>query len=107
MGRKKLRKRLKQAGYQNGMQGWPAGLEAMLAGGRRSGLAALRPREQFIVGALIGAAGAYVLGDEKLRAKLIKGGLRLYSELAGGFAEMKEQVADIRAEMAAGETGEA
>lgn len=97
---------MKQAGYQNGMQGWPAGLEAMLGKGRRTGLAALHPREQFIVGALIGAAGAYVLGDEKLRAKLIKGGLRLYSELAGGFAEMQEQVADIRAEMA-GETGAA
>jgi len=53
------------------------------------------------VGALIGAAATYVLADEALRGKLIRSGLKLYSELAGGLAEMKEQAADIQAELAA------
>lgn len=60
-----------------------------------------RKSEQFLLGALIGAAAAWVLSDEELRAKLIKGGMKLYSNLAGGFEEMKEQMADIRAEVAA------
>lgn len=105
MGKKKHSKRMKQAGKLSAMGGWPAGLEAMLGGGRRSGLAAMRPREQFMIGALVGAAAVYVLGDENLRGKLIKAGLQMYSGLAGGLEEMKEQMGDIRAEMAAGAGG--
>ena len=60
-----------------------------------------RKSEQFLLGALLGAAAIWVLTDEELRAKLIKAGMKLYSNLAGGFEEMKEQMADIRAEIAA------
>ncbi len=61
----------------------------------------LKRREQFVVGALLGAAAVYVLSDEKLRGMLLKAGIGLYSSVAGGFAEMKEQMADIQAEMQA------
>ncbi len=50
---------------------------------------------------LIGAGVAYLLGDEKLRGKLLRAGMQLYTSLAGGFEEIKEQMADIQAEMAA------
>lgn len=75
-------------------QGIMAGLTRLLPG---------RPSEQFLVGALIGAAAAYVLSDEELRGKLIKSGLALYGNLTGGLAEMKEQVADLQAELQAGQ----
>ena len=65
------------------------------------GLVGSRNSEQFIVGALIGAAAVYVLGDEEMRAKLMKGMMKLYSGIAGGFEEMKEQMADLKAEVAA------
>ena len=65
------------------------------------GLAGSRSTEQFILGALIGAAAVYVLGDEEMRGKLVKTGMRLYAGIAGGFEEIKEQMADIRAEVAA------
>lgn len=84
------------AGQSQG-QGLMAGLGRLLPG---------RPSEQFLVGALIGAAAAYVLSDEELRGKLIKSGLKLYGNLAGGLAEMKEQVADLQAELQAAQTGE-
>jgi len=64
-----------------------------------------RPSEQFLVGALIGAAATYVLADEELRGKLIKSGLKLYGGLAGGLAEMREQIADLQAEMQAEQAG--
>lgn len=86
---------------------WPAGLgraELETLFGRRAptGLAALGGGQQFLAGALLGAAAAYVLADEALRAKLIKGGMQLYAGIAGGFEEIKEQMADIQAEMAVG-----
>lgn len=65
------------------------------------GLVGSRNSEQFIVGALIGAAAVYVLGDEEMRAKLMKGMMKLYMGIAGGFEEMKEQMADLKAEVAA------
>lgn len=77
---------------QQGQGGMLGGLTRLLPG---------QPSEQFLVGALIGAAATYVLADEALRGKLIRSGLKLYSELAGGLAEMKEQAADIQAELAA------
>jgi hypothetical protein len=87
---------------------WPAGigraeLETLLGQRQPSGLAALGGGQQFLAGALLGAAAAYVFADEDLRAKLIKGGMQLYAGLAGGFEEIKEQIADIQAEMAAGQ----
>jgi len=78
-----------------------AGLEAMLRQNQNTGLNALTPAQQLLAGVLIGAGVAYLLGDEKLRGKLLRAGMQLYTGLAGGFEEIKEQMADIQAEMAA------
>ncbi len=77
-------------------------------GGLFNGLSRLLPHhrtDQFLVGVLFGAAVVYVLSDEDMRAKLIKGGMKLYAGMAGGFEEIKEQFADIRAEMEAQDQG--
>ncbi len=79
-----------------------AQIEALLGRQEPSGLAALTGNQQFLLGALIGAGAAYVLADEALRAKLIRGGLELYTGVLGGIEEIKEQMADIQAEMASG-----
>ncbi|MCK0512361.1 YtxH domain-containing protein [Aromatoleum buckelii] len=63
--------------------------------------------EQFLMGAVIGAAAAYVLSDEELRAKLVKTGIKLYSNVVGGLEEMKEQMADLKAEAEAERRGDA
>lgn len=94
-------------------QGLHAGLQASLnAAGLDAGLlqdvpAFLRSRstEQFLLGALIGAAATWVLSDEELRGRIVKSAMKLYVGLAGGFEEMKEQVADIRAEVDAERDG--
>jgi len=65
------------------------------------GLVGSRHTEQFLLGALLGAAAVYVLGDEEMRAKLVRTAMKLYSGVAGGFEEIKEQMADIKAEVAA------
>jgi hypothetical protein len=65
------------------------------------GLVGSRQTEQFILGALLGAAAVYVLGDEEMRAKLVKTAMKLYAGVAGGFEEIKEQMADLKAEVAA------
>ncbi|GAB3467597.1 YtxH domain-containing protein [Azotobacter salinestris] len=62
--------------------------------------------EQFLLGAVLGATAAWVLADEELRGKLIKAGMKLYAGVAGGFEEMKEQMADLKAEVAAERHGE-
>lgn len=90
------------AGYIYAPQGAAAG------NGLFAGLARLLPSgrtEQFLVGAAIGAAAAYVLSDEELRGKLLKSGVTLYNGLLGGIEELKEQVSDIQAEIQAGATG--
>lgn len=74
--------------------GQPAGMMQRL-----TGLLGKRPSDQFLLGALVGAAAVYVMSDEKLRGKLIKSGIDLYSSIAGNFAEMKEQMADLHAEV--------
>lgn len=56
-------------------------------------------QQQFLVGLALGAGAAWVLGDEDRRAALLKTAMKLYSGLSGGFEELKEQAADIRAEM--------
>ena len=66
------------------------------------GLSAYLPpqhTEQFLLGLLIGAGATWVLSDEKMRAKLIRSAMKIYSSLADGFEEMKEQMSDIRAEV--------
>lgn len=88
-------------GMGMGMNGMGPG--AMNSGFLHSlqGLVGSRHTEQFLLGALLGAAAVYVLGDEEMRAKLVKAGMKLYSGVAGGFEEIKEQMADIKAEVAA------
>ncbi len=51
------------------------------------------------MGALIGLGATYVLSDDELRGKIIKSAIKLYSSLAGGIEEVKEQIADIQAEI--------
>ena len=41
------------------------------------GLVGNRQTEQFLLGALLGAAAVYVLGDEAMRAKLMKTAMKL------------------------------
>lgn len=55
--------------------------------------------EQFLVGLLIGAGAAYVLSDEQLRRQIIRYALQTYGDIMGGLEELKEQVADIQAEI--------
>jgi hypothetical protein len=97
----KLAKKMKR-GKKNKRGGLDmTALETLLRGNQPAGLAALGPGQQFLTGALIGLGVAYLLGDENLRGKLIRAGMQLYTGLAGGFEEIKEQMADIQAEMAA------
>jgi len=85
----------------DGMTGMPpGGLDRGLLHNLQ-GMLGSRQSEQFIIGALIGAAAVYVLGDEEMRNKLVKAGMKLYAGVAGGFEEIKEQMADIRAEVEA------
>jgi hypothetical protein len=67
--------------------------------GRLQGLLGKRPRDQFLIGALLGAAAVYVLGNEELRGRLMKSGMQLYAGLLGSFEEMREQMADLQAEV--------
>ena len=55
--------------------------------------------EQFLVGVLIGAGATYVLSDEQLRRHIIRYALQTYGNIMGGLEELKEQVADIQAEI--------
>jgi len=57
--------------------------------------------QQLLLGALLGAAATYVLSNEELRGKMMKSVVRLYAGMTSGFEEMKEQIADIQAEMQA------
>ncbi len=66
-----------------------------------------RKSERFLLGVLIGAGAAYVFSDENLRAKIIKSAMKLYSGLAGEFEEIKEQIADFKAEFEAEQQDEA
>lgn len=61
--------------------------------------------DQFVVGALLGAATAYVLSDEALRSKIMKSAMKLYAGFSGGVEEFKEQVADLKAEIEAEQRG--
>lgn len=73
-----------------------------------AGLSRLLPSnrsDQFLMGLVLGAAATYVLSDDELRGKIMKSGVQLYSSLAGGLAEMKEQLSDIQAEVTAEQHG--
>lgn len=91
------------AGTIPGMNAGTAGFDQGLLHGFQ-GLLGSRQTEQFVLGALIGAAAVYVLGDEEIRNKLVKTGMKLYANVVGGFEEMKEQMADMRAEVESEQT---
>ena len=88
------------AGPVPGMNAGTSGFDQGLLHGFQ-GLLGSRQTEQFVLGALIGAAAVYVLGAEEIRNKLVKTGMKLYANVVGGFEEMKEQMADVRAEVEA------
>lgn len=104
MDRGDLEQMIAQGMAQGGAQGttaaqnqsFLAGLGQLLPSGRT---------EQFLLGLLVGGAVTYVLADEELRAKLFKAGIKAYSGLMGGVAEMKEQIADLQAEVQAEQNG--
>ena len=89
-------------------------MNAMQQGGYgitgRGGLSGLLPKgrsEQFLLGLAVGGAAAWLLSDEDLRGKIMRSGLKLYANVAGGLEEMKEQMSDIQAELAAEDDGTA
>ena len=53
---------------------------------------------QFVLGLLLGAAGTYIMTDEKLRMYLMNKLMGTYTNVVGGFEEFKEQLADLKAE---------
>jgi hypothetical protein len=71
-----------------------------------SGYLPSRHTDQFLMGLLIGAGAAWVLSDEEIRGKLMKAAMKVYAGVAGGFEELKEQMADIRADVAAERHGD-
>lgn len=79
-------------------------------GGVLDGLKAVLPESpagQLLLGVLVGGAVTYVLSDEKLREKIIRQGVETFVGMAGALAELKEQIADIQAEVAAGQSDDA
>ncbi|MBI2306366.1 MAG: YtxH domain-containing protein [Rhodocyclales bacterium] len=107
MAKKKDKKRMKremEAAMAAAMWNAGTGMGAPANGNRGllGRLGAARPNEQFLLGALLGAAAIYVLGDEKLRGKIMKSGMNLYANILGSIEEMKEQAADLRAELETG-----
>ncbi len=86
-------------GWNEMLNGIPGADRGFLSG--LQGMAGSRHTEQFVLGALIGAAAVYVLGDEEMRNKVLKSAMKLYAGIAGGFEEIKEQMADVRAEVEA------
>lgn len=104
---KKKNKKAKRAAQEFQM-GMMRGMYGQNRGGMMSGLANMLPAgraEQFLLGAMLGAAATYVLNDEELRGKLMKSGVNLYTNLMGGYAEFKEQMADLHAEVEAERQG--
>lgn len=105
----KGRKRLKRRDFERALLAQGNG--GQLAGqGMLGSLNNLLPKgrnEQFLLGLLVGGAAAYVLSDEEIRGKLFKGAIQAYSSLMGGVAEIKEQMADLAAEVEAEQSGAA
>jgi hypothetical protein len=81
---------------QNRQQGMLGNLGGLLPKGRN---------EQFLLGLLLGGVAAYVLADDELRGKLFKGAIKAYAGVMGSVAEMKEQFADLSAEVEAEQSG--
>lgn len=81
-------------GYQQPMGGWPGQGPGAGQGGQSF--------QQALIWAALGAAAAWVLSDPAVRDKLIKQAMKLYTEMVVGFEEVKEKVADMKAEVDAG-----
>ncbi|MNE86283.1 hypothetical protein D3C80_1833670 [compost metagenome] len=79
----------------------PAGRIALQAGLLRAPLA-----HPLLLGFCVGAGAAWLLGDTQRRNHLIRRGLKLYDSLLGGLDELKEEVADLRAELDAERHGD-
>lgn len=79
--------------------GAPASHKGILAGVKQ--LLPDSASEQFLVGLLIGAGASFVLSDEQLRRQIIRYAVQTYGNMLGGLGELKEQVADIQAEILA------
>ncbi|ENC6660015.1 hypothetical protein ABKY47_004550 [Aeromonas hydrophila] len=62
--------------------------------------------QQFLLGAALGATAAYILSNDEMREKIIRSAVRLYCDVSGGMAELKEQVADMQAELQAQEVSQ-
>ncbi|QLH71361.1 YtxH domain-containing protein [Rhodopseudomonas palustris] len=73
--------------------------------GNLGGLLPKGRNEQFLLGLLIGGLAAYVLSEEELRSKLFKGAIKAYANMMGSVAELKEQFADLSAEVEAEQSG--
>ncbi len=68
---------------------------------KAKGLKIGNPSEQFLVGLMVGGGAAYVLSDEKLRGQAIRYAMQTFVSVANSVEELKEQVADVQAEIAA------
>lgn len=77
-------------------QGLLGGLGRLLPAGRT---------EQFLLGLALGGVAAYLASDQEIRGKLFKGAIKAYANMAGSLAEMKEQMADLQAEVQAEQNG--
>lgn len=104
---KKSKKAKEMKRLMRQMQAWNGGNGPAMSGGGLSSLLPAKRSDQFLLGLALGAAGAYLFADEQLRGRIMKSGVKLYANLAGGLAEMKEQMADIQAELAAEHSGTA
>lgn len=85
------------AGYGPG-HGADHGAAAGLLGGLPAFLRT-RNTEQFLLGLAVGAGAAWALSDDKRRKALVKAAMKFYGGIAGGWEELKEQFADLRAEV--------
>lgn len=57
-----------------------------------------RSLQQLLIWAALGAGAAWILSDAHVREALLRQIMKLYGELAVGVAEVKEKMADMRAE---------
>ncbi|WP_449255995.1 YtxH domain-containing protein [Bosea sp. (in: a-proteobacteria)] len=79
-------------------------VQAPPSGGLLSGIANILPgkvSDQWLLGLVIGAGVTYVMSDDELRSQLIRQLVKAYGGVAGGIEELKEQIADIQAELRA------
>lgn len=72
----------------------------------RTANTSLLTNPRFIKGALIGAAVAYLLTNEKVQHATIKTAVKAWSLVQGGVEEMKERFRDAEAELHAGDVGD-